>query len=163
MQPKELSRKIKEAIGKDAVVTVHEEGRFPYLELSTDHFKQVMRYCLTESSISLDFLECITGLEEEDGLWLIYRIFSTEKNNHFNLKIRLDRYRPTISSVCDLWRSAFHLEKECSEMFGFVFEGNDFQGPFLLPEGWQGYPLRKDYSFPEQFSGIDHRRERNHG
>ncbi len=163
MQIKELSRKIKESIGKGAVLSVQEDGFFPFLELSSDHFKQTMRYCRTETSISLDFLECITGVDEEEGLWLLYRFFSTEKSYYIDFKVKLDRYKFSIPSVSDIWRSAFHLEKECAEMFGFVFEGNDFQGPLLLSEGWQGYPLRKDYAFPEQFGGIDHRRERNRG
>lgn len=160
MQAREISKKIKDEVGKDAVISTHEAGHFPSIELAPEYFKQSMRFCRTDGSIALDFLECITGLDEEEGLWLIYRFFSTEKNNPIQFKLKLDRYSSSIPSISDLWRSALHLEKECSEMFGFVFEGNTFQGPLLLSEGWQGFPLRKDYAFPEQFGGVDHRRER---
>jgi NADH-quinone oxidoreductase subunit C len=52
---------------------------------------------------------------------------------------------PTVDTLTKLYGSANYMERECHDMYGIVFHGNDDLRPILLYEGFEGHPLRKDY------------------
>ena len=61
------------------------------------------------------------------------------------VKTRVDEADPTVDSLAPLYGSARFMERECHEMLGIRFRGNDDLRPILLYEGFVGHPLRKDY------------------
>ena len=61
------------------------------------------------------------------------------------LKVRLPADDPHVATVCDVWPAANWLEREVWDLFGIAFDGHPDPRRLLMPEDWQGYPLRKDY------------------
>ena len=61
------------------------------------------------------------------------------------LKMRVPESAPVVPTLRGLYGSAGYMERECHDMYGIVFEGNDDLRPILLYEGFEGHPLRKDY------------------
>jgi NADH-quinone oxidoreductase subunit C len=61
------------------------------------------------------------------------------------IKARVGEADPTVPTLTGLYGSARFMERECHEMYGIVFAGNDDLRPILLYEGFKGHPLRKDY------------------
>ncbi|MFM7901069.1 MAG: NADH-quinone oxidoreductase subunit C, partial [Bacteroidota bacterium] len=63
-------------------------------------------------------------------------------------KVKLDRTQPEADTVCDIWRTAEFHEREVFELFGVDFKGHPDLRKLILPDDWQGFPLRKDYEDP---------------
>ncbi len=80
---------------------------------------------------------------------LVLNLYSFAKNERLRLKVLLAEDEP-VSSVESVWPTANWLEREVYDMFGIVFEGHPNLKRLLLPEEWQGYPLRKDYDILKQ-------------
>nr|MDQ3333052.1 NADH-quinone oxidoreductase subunit C [Planctomycetota bacterium] len=77
------------------------------------------------------------------------------------LKARLPRWRndkhgepPALPTVSHLWPIADWHERECYDLLGVYFEGHPNLVRMMMPEDWQGHPLRKDYEWPEDYHGI---------
>ena len=76
---------------------------------------------------------------------VVYHFYSTQHFGRARLKTRVSEQDPTVDSLVPLYGSARFMERECHDMYGIVFRGNDDLRPILLYEGFEGHPLRKDY------------------
>ena len=80
-----------------------------------------------------------------------YQLLSMQNKHRVWLKVGLPAENPTIRSVTSVWTTANFHEREVYDLFGIKFEGHPDLRRILLPDDWQGYPLRKDYPFePEE-------------
>jgi NADH-quinone oxidoreductase subunit C len=81
-----------------------------------------------------------------DIVWILY---SFERNERFRVKTQIadGEHIPSVSS---LWATANWLEREAFDMFGIEFDGHPDLKRILLPDGWKGHPLRKDYGIIQQ-------------
>ena len=71
------------------------------------------------------------------------------------IKVFLSRENPTVPSVYWIWKAADWQERECYDMFGIVYEGHPNLKRLLMPEDWEGWPLRKDYISPDFYELQD--------
>jgi NADH-quinone oxidoreductase subunit C len=76
---------------------------------------------------------------------VVYHLHSVENNERLRLKCRLAGNAAEIDSVTSVWRSANWHEREVFDLFGIVFRGHPDLRRIMLPEDWEGHPLRKDY------------------
>ena len=76
---------------------------------------------------------------------VVYHFYSTREHVRVRVKTRVPASDPTVDTLVPLYGSARYMERECHEMYGIVFRGNDDLRPLLLYEGFVGHPLRKDY------------------
>jgi NADH-quinone oxidoreductase subunit C len=76
---------------------------------------------------------------------VVFSLFSIWKRLHIRVKAKIPEEEPEIDSVTDLWMGADWHERECYDMFGIKFKGHHFLKRILMPEDWNGHPLRKDY------------------
>ncbi len=84
--------------------------------------------------------------EQFDVVWILY---SFPRNERIRVKT-LIKDGDTVATATDLWETANWLEREVFDMFGIKFDGHPDLKRILLPEGWKGYPLRKDYGILQQ-------------
>ncbi|MGD0460367.1 MAG: NADH-quinone oxidoreductase subunit C [Terriglobia bacterium] len=80
---------------------------------------------------------------------IIYHIYSFKGNDRLRLKIVIGEGE-TVPSVVSIWLTANWLEREVYDMFGVVYDGHPDLKRILLPDGWTGHPLRKDYDILRQ-------------
>jgi NADH-quinone oxidoreductase subunit C len=95
---------------------------------------------------------------KEEKIQLVYHLYSYTCKHQIVLKIDLPRDNPKIGSVEDIWKVANWFEREIFDLFGVIFEGHSDLRRILLPEDWEGYPLRKDYIEQEEYDGISTQR-----
>ena len=92
-------------------------------------------------------LRCLTGLDRGAQLEVAYNLMNMATKEELVLKVKLDRDAPSVPSLCPLWKTANWLERETYDLLGIVFEGHPDLRRILLPEDWEGHPLRKDYDY----------------
>ncbi len=76
---------------------------------------------------------------------VVYHLHSTGRNERVRLKCRLPGDECEIESVTSVWRGANWYEREVFDLFGIRFRGHPDLRRIMLPEDWEGHPLRKDY------------------
>ena len=120
------------------------------LVVAGDRLLEIARY--TRDEESFDLLVDLTAVDwpkREKRFELVLILYSFAKNERFRIKALLGENEP-VASVESIWPTANWLEREVYDMFGIVFEGHSNLKRLLLPEEWQGYPLRKDYDILQQ-------------
>jgi len=104
--------------------------------------------------LGLDYLMCITSIDLEDGnLSLAYNLNSTasQASIEFNLIFNAGKEVPSIESI---WKTADWHEREAYDMMGIKFSGHPEMKRILLPQDWEGHPLKKDYEVADYYHGI---------
>jgi len=76
---------------------------------------------------------------------VVYHLLSFEPYQRLRLKVRLSGDNPRVESVVAIWPGANAFEREVFDLFGIQFDGHPFLRRILMPDDWEGHPLRKDY------------------
>ena len=76
---------------------------------------------------------------------VVWHFYSTRHFVRVRVKTRVPLADPTVDTLVPLYGAARYMERECHDMYGIRFRGNDDLRPILLYEGFEGHPLRKDY------------------
>jgi NADH-quinone oxidoreductase subunit C len=95
-----------------------------------------------------DFLSDVTCADyypREPRFEMAYHLLSISGKERVRLKVKLSGDDPVIESVTPVWPSANFFEREIFDLFGIRFLGHPYLRRIMLPEDWEGHPLRKDY------------------
>ena len=96
--------------------------------------------------VGCDFFDWLTAVDEQDqGFAIVVHLYSLDTGQHVLVRTLVPREDPALPSAIGLFRGAGWAERETHEMFGVVFDGHPGLAPLLLPDGFEGHPLRKDF------------------
>jgi len=96
----------------------------------------------------MDFLSDLTCADfypREPRFEMAYQLLSIKRRERVRLKVRLDGSDAVIESITAVWPSANFFEREVFDLFGIRFLGHPYLRRIMMPEDWEGHPLRKDY------------------
>lgn len=94
----------------------------------------------------MDYLSSVTGADYLSYLESVYHLYSmAQKRGPVTLRVRVQKNHPKIPSLASVYRSAELQEREAFDTFGIVYEGHPDPRRLFMWEGFQGFPLRKDY------------------
>ena len=113
-----------------------------------EHLKHIADYLATEPSLRFSFLSDITPVDRfplEPRFEINYHLVSIDRRDRLRLKVKLAGNDPALPSVTGVWPTANWHEREAYDLFGIRFEGHPDLRRILMPDDWEGYPLRKDY------------------
>ncbi|MEY3092205.1 MAG: NADH-quinone oxidoreductase subunit C [Ilumatobacteraceae bacterium] len=100
--------------------------------------------------------ELPAGVEAE-RFEVVVNLIAIASKERLRVRVQVPESDPTIASAFDLWPGTEAMEREAFDMFGIRFEGHPDLTRILMPEDWEGHPLRKDYAvgrIPVQFKGA---------
>jgi NADH-quinone oxidoreductase subunit C len=128
--------------------------RVPSLDLQTtvyvlrDAVPTLARALRDSPELAFTFLAELTAVDfwpKEPRYEVVYVLVSIVNRLRLRMKVRLPADDPHVATVCDVWPAANWLEREVWDLYGIAFDGHPDPRRLLMPEDWQGYPLRKDH------------------
>ncbi len=93
----------------------------------------------------LSDVSCVDRYPSEPRFEVVYHLLSMPKKERVRLKVLLESADPVVDSITSIWPGANYFEREIFDLFGIRFSGHPYLRRLLMPEDWEGYPLRKDY------------------
>ena len=150
---KNVNFKVREMIEENFAGSTIDEDDFVCLQ--PDNWFEIANWLKFEPSLLFDSLQCQTGLDiGDDMLDSRYNLHSMELDHYTEIRIAVPRSNPKVPSVERIWRIADWFERETYDMFGIEYTGHRDLIRILLPDDWEGWPLRKDYEVQETYHGI---------
>ena len=93
----------------------------------------------------LSDVTCVDRFPSEPRFEVVYHLLSIPKKERIRLKVLLAGESAVVDSVMPVWPAANYFEREVFDLFGVRFTGHPYLRRLLMPEDWEGHPLRKDY------------------
>ncbi len=120
----------------------------PTILVPREHLVETGRVLRDSPGLAFEVLTEITAGDwwpAEPRFQVVYHLLSPERGLLLRLLVRLASDDPHVPTLAGVWPSASWLEREVWDLFGVVFEGHPDLRRLLMPEDWEGHPLRKDY------------------
>ena len=142
----------------EKILSADFEVASPFAVVATEDLVEVAGFCKSDPGLAMDNLMCLAGVdypkEDPPRMEVVYQLYSYAHHHTFALKVHLPRENPAVPTLEGLFGVANFHERECWDMFGIVFTGHSDMRRILLPDDWEGHPLRKDWEDPEYYNGM---------
>jgi NADH-quinone oxidoreductase subunit C len=155
MTAQEIHDIVKSRFG-DSIPDAKLEGVIdPYIKVAPDRIKDVAAFLRDDERLRFDLLMCLSGVDYTGGkLGVVYHLNSTKLDQKIVLKVDVTADHPHCQSVESVWKTANWHEREAFDLYGIMFDGHPDLRRILLPDDWEGHPMRKDYQVPEFYNGM---------
>ena len=162
MSFEEIKSLLLDKFGADVIIGEETAGLQPALLIAPNHITEVCLELRNNPKTYFDFLSSLTGVDygtEAKRFGVVYHLASIPYQLQLTLKISKENEReennlPSFPSITSVYRSADWHEREAYDLVGVFFEGHPDLRRILLPDDWEGFPLRKDYKTAEYYKGI---------
>jgi NADH-quinone oxidoreductase subunit C len=128
---------------------VEPEVSYGQLTVTVDpsDWRRVAELARHSPQLACNFFDFLSGVDEEaDGIGVVLHISSTSHRHHLQVRTVVPRDGGHLPTISDLWAGADWHEREMAELFGVGFDGHPNLAKLLLPEEFEGYPLRKEFA-----------------
>ena len=123
-------------------------AKFEFAELTIEVAPENIVEALGRAKgLAFEQLTSVTGVDRypaEPRFEVVYHLHSFSKKVRFRLKARLSGAKPEIETACGVYAAANWYERETYDLFGVIFLNHPDLRRIMLPDDWEGYPLRKD-------------------
>jgi NADH-quinone oxidoreductase subunit C len=121
-------------------------GEEAYFQVPAVQIAPVCDFLKTDPSTAFNYLSFLTAIDWKTHFELVYYLVSREYRHKAVLKVRVDnRLAPEVPTVVPIFPGADWQEREVFDLMGIRFSGHYNLRRLLLPDDWEGHPLRKDY------------------
>ena len=148
-EPREVE-KVRERFGEALKEVVYFRGE-DTLVVAPESILEICRFLKEDPEMGFDLLVDVTGihfLEREYSYEVVYHLLSLARRRRLRLRVRLGE-AGEIDSVTSIWRGADWHEREAFDLVGIRFKGHPDLRRILMPEDFEGHPLRKDFALEQ--------------
>jgi NADH-quinone oxidoreductase subunit C len=148
MDPTTLIASLKDAVPGAQIDSAPSLDLQTTMYVSPDDVVAVARALRDTPALGFNLLADVTAVDfwpREPRFELVYLLVSIPNRLRLRMKVRLQGADPHVATVSRIWPAANWLEREVWDLFGIAFDGHPDPRRLLMPEDWEGYPLRKDY------------------
>ncbi len=158
MEAKEIAELIKDRYPTEVKEIKEFRGQVSVV-VKKDRIKEIMKYFHNTPELYFDYLEDLCGVDffgkKEVRFEVVYHLYSMRHRHMIRIKAEVPEEDCTIESVVDIWTGANWHERECYDMYGIEFKGHPDLRRILMPEDWEGHPLRKDYPLKSDLGEME--------
>jgi len=127
-----------------------QQARFDFDELTIWIEPNSIREACTllRDQLQFNFLASVTGVDwypTHPRFEVVYHLLSIPRKDRVRLKVRVGDDNPEVESVTSVWPAANFFEREVFDLFGVRFSEHPYLRRIMMPDDWEGHPLRKDY------------------
>jgi len=148
--------------GEQVIAGEELTGLQPALFINPDDIIKVCLELRDNPATYFDFLSCLSGVDygvEAGRFGVVYHLASIPYQTQLVLKVSREHDRtgetlPHFPSIVTVYKAADWHEREAYDMCGIYFEGHPDMRRLLMPDDWEGFPLRKNYKNAEYYKGI---------
>lgn len=148
MDPNTLIASLQEAVPGAHVDAAPSVDLQTTVYVSRDDLPAIARVLRDRPKLAFAFLAEVTAVDfrpREPRFEVVYVLVSIVNRLRVRVKVRLPGHDPHVATVSEVWPAANWLEREVWDLFGIAFDGHPDPRRLLMPEDWDGFPLRKDY------------------
>ncbi len=146
MTPEEVLSRALELLGGAGADETRGESAYGVPCVDVPPHRWVEALTLARDQLGCTFFDWLSAVDElDDGISVVAHVWSVEQRHSLLVRTRLPQDAPVLSTAIPVFRGAAWHERETHEMFGVEFEGHPNLTPLLLPDGFEGHPLRKDF------------------
>ena len=127
------------------------------IQIAPTAISDVCQFLADTDTLAFDSLMCLSGVDlgvKEDVFSVVYHLHSMKHHHYVVLRASVPKTDAHIPTVSHIWKTADWHERETYDLYGILFEGHTDLRRILLPDDWEGYPLRKDYQEPDFYRGM---------
>ena len=157
MTPEEIHKALTAQFGETILGLDTELAGDPSIQIAATAIADVCQYLAETDTLAFDSLMCLSGVDlsaNDEAFAIVYHLYAMQHRHSVVLKTTVPKTDPHLSSVSHIWKTADWHERETYDLYGIRFDGHTDLRRILLPDDWEGYPLRKDYKEPEFYRGM---------
>ena len=135
-------------LGADLLAVRLDAGGALVLEIPAARNLDLLALLKDEVDPPVSYLSDLHSIDGESMMAVVYHLFRPGTAFEVTVRAITPRSRPSVPSAMPLWHGAWWPEREVMEMYGIEIAGHPDPRKLLLPDDWQGFPMRKDYVYP---------------
>jgi NADH-quinone oxidoreductase subunit C len=131
-----------------AVAEVIESRGETTIVVAKEFLRGAARRCCEDAALQFNLLtdaSCVDRFPMEPRFEINYHLVSIPRRDKIRLRVRISGENPVVDTLVPVWPGANWLEREIFDLFGVRFSEHPDLRRILLPDDWEGYPLRRDY------------------
>ena len=148
LSPSEITDRLRAQFGDDVTASQEVHGH-AVVTVTAGRSVEMARFLRDDPDLAFDYFDFRAGVDytpKAGGFEVVTHLFSTRHHHNVRLKVECDAAEPHCPTLREVWPGADWHEREAAELFGIVFDGHPHLVKLLLPEQFEGHPLRKDFA-----------------